>query len=96
MLSTAGILITGCQAAETSADVKAADGQSFGALSHTFQKVIRRHRLKRPDEPITYRQAVLKVRKLLASSGFTQHPCLECSEANADSPFLEHGPAVKA
>lgn len=85
-----GILITGCQAAETSADVTNKEGKSFGALSHTFQKVIRRHHSKHPNDPITYRQAVLKVRSLLASSGFTQHPCLECSEINADSPFLEH------
>lgn len=82
-----GILITGCQAAETSADVTSGDNH-FGALSHTFQNVIRRHHEKHPGQVITYRQAILKVRRLLTNSGFSQNPCLECSEQNADSPFI--------
>lgn len=85
-----GILITGCQSMETSADVTGQDGSNFGALSHTFQKVIRRHHENNPGTPITYRKAVLKVRKLLNNSGFSQNPCLECSEDNADSPFIDH------
>lgn len=84
-----GILVTGCQATETSADVTYKDGRSFGALSDTFQTVIRKHRLEHPGKPITFRQAVLQVRKMLSKKGFTQHPCLECSETNADTPFLE-------
>eukprot|EP00803_Ostreobium_quekettii_P009985 evm.model.scf_4042.2 EVM.evm.TU.scf_4042.2 scf_4042:4871-9058(-) len=84
-----GILITGCQSTETSADVTGNEGNCFGALSHTFQNVVRRHHQNHPGEPITYRQATLKVRKLLNSSGFSQNPCLECSDANADSNFIE-------
>ncbi|GMH39205.1 hypothetical protein BSKO_07103 [Bryopsis sp. KO-2023] len=83
-----GILITGCQAHETSADVTGKDGRAFGALSHTVTKIVRRHREKYPDKPITCRQLVLKVRKLLNNSGFEQNPCLECSDSNADANFI--------
>lgn len=56
-----GILITGCQSFETSADVTGKDGRAFGALSHTVTKIVRRHQEKYPDVPITCRQLVLKV-----------------------------------
>lgn len=83
-----GILVTGCQASETSADVTTREGKSFGALTHAINKIIRRHHKKNPDNPISSRVLVLKVRHLLNGSGFGQNPCLECSEDNADAPFI--------
>jgi len=83
-----GILLTGCQSDEKSADV--ADGSlAYGAFTHYLATVIKDHHAKHPGQAITYRQAVLATRKLLKGK-FPQNPCLECSEANADSPFILH------
>lgn len=57
-----GILITGCQSMETSADVTDTKGRSFGALSHLVVQVLRRHAKKRGNQPITNRELVLKVK----------------------------------
>jgi hypothetical protein len=34
------------------------------------------------------REVVCRARKVLDEQGFQQHPCLYCSDANADAPFL--------
>lgn len=83
-----GILITGCQSHETSADVTDAEGLSFGALSHTIVRTLKRHRRKYGDQPISNKELVLKVRQLLNKSGFAQNPCLECSVPNASVNFI--------
>lgn len=85
--SDVGMLISGCQSNETSADANpshnAAD--SYGAFSNAIQTV-----LSQNDSPMTNRELVLAVRKVLTEQGFKQHPCLYCSDPNADSPFITH------
>lgn len=80
-----GILLSGCQSNETSADANpsgnAAD--SYGAFSNAIQTV-----LSQTDGPISNRDLVLQVRKVLQTQGFKQHPCLYCSDQNADAVFI--------
>lgn len=51
-----GVLITGCQAAETSADVRPGNDpeKACGALSNAIQIVVKKH-YKKTEDPITYR-----------------------------------------
>eukprot|EP00187_Rhodella_violacea_P005441 CAMPEP_0174902612 /NCGR_PEP_ID=MMETSP0167-20121228/38783_1 /TAXON_ID=38298 /ORGANISM="Rhodella maculata, Strain CCMP736" /LENGTH=338 /DNA_ID=CAMNT_0016144689 /DNA_START=46 /DNA_END=1062 /DNA_ORIENTATION=+ len=76
-----GVLITGCQSTETSADVRAG-GTAYGALSNTLVEAINEN----PNA--TYRELVTTVRAKLHTKGFKQNPCLECSNNNADKPFI--------
>ena len=80
-----GILVSGCQSDQTSADARPADGGAYGALSNAIQIIIGS---APPDEPITNRQLVTQVREFLASRGFTQQPGLYCSDEDADAPFI--------
>ncbi|XP_052176547.1 metacaspase-9 [Diospyros lotus] len=87
-----GILLSGCQANETSADVSAAEGggTAFGAFSNAVQKV-----LMQKKGPVSNREMVEMARKVLREQGITeQHPCLYCSDENADAAFLLQ-PAVE-
>ena len=79
-----GILLSGCQTDETSADVAADDeaadgGKACGAV----QAVLAAH-----PAPVSNQEVVSRARELLRDQGFEQHPCLYCSDANADAPFL--------
>ncbi|GFR41029.1 hypothetical protein Agub_g1461 [Astrephomene gubernaculifera] len=87
-----GILITGCQSHETSADACPSGNPSkaHGALSNAIQTVVRQHHQQMPDQPLTFRNLVIGVRELLAKTGFSQNPCLECSDSNADTSFIVH------
>jgi len=76
-----GVLITGCQSDETSADVRSG-GTAFGALSNTLNDCLR----KKPNA--TFRELVMDVRAELQQKGFKQNPCLECATSNADKPFI--------
>ncbi|CAM6045091.1 unnamed protein product [Sphagnum compactum] len=80
-----GILLSGCQASETSADatVGGDKSKSYGAFSNAIQTV-----LSQTNGPITNRDLVLEARKLLATSGFKQHPCLFSADTNADAYFI--------
>lgn len=80
-----GILLSGCQSSETSADatVGGDKSKSYGAFSNAIQTV-----LSQTNGPITNRDLVLEARKLLATSGFKQHPCLFSADTNADAYFL--------
>ncbi|KAL8172225.1 hypothetical protein V2J09_024029 [Rumex salicifolius] len=82
-----GILLSGCQADETSADLSAQEGESSkarGAFSDAVEKVLMGH-----DGPISNRELVLKARAVLMDEHIMQqHPCLYCSDYNADKPFL--------
>lgn len=83
-----GILLSGCQTDETSADmspdeVEGTEGKAFGAFSNAIQMVIRGE-----EEMMSYRKVVVKVREVLKEQGFEQHPCLYCSDDNAEKPFL--------
>lgn len=85
-----GVLITGCQSNETSADAcPGGDAKNaYGALSHSIQTVVHTHREQNPDQPLSNRDLVFAVRKVLSEGRFSQNPCLECSEKNAESPFI--------
>ncbi|CAL4995754.1 unnamed protein product [Urochloa decumbens] len=86
-----GILLSGCQTDETSEDVAADDdaaegGKACGAFSSAVQAVLAAH----PAAAVSNRELVRQAREVLAEQGFEQHPCLYCSDANADAPFLGH------
>jgi hypothetical protein len=54
-----GILITGCQSHETSADACPSGNpdKAHGALSNAIQTVVKTHHQQNPGEPLTYRWA---------------------------------------
>lgn len=82
----AGILLSGCQANETSADMSPSAGgdrKAYGAFSNAVQMV-----LKENLGALSNKQVVMMARKILKSQGFDQHPCLYCSDQNADASFL--------
>ncbi|KAL6905686.1 hypothetical protein ACP4OV_003287 [Aristida adscensionis] len=85
----AGILLSGCQTDETSADVAEDDeaaaggGKACGAFSSAVQAVLAAH-----PAPVSNREVVTMAREVLRDQGFEQHPCLYCTDANADAPFL--------
>ncbi|WVZ54625.1 hypothetical protein U9M48_005392 [Paspalum notatum var. saurae] len=85
----AGILLSGCQWDETSADVAEGDddavggGKACGAFSAALQAVLRAH-----PAPLSNREVVARARAALRDQSFEQHPCLYCSDANAAAPFL--------
>ncbi|KAG1338287.1 putative Metacaspase-9 [Cocos nucifera] len=82
-----GILLSGCQANETSADMSpeygGADNKAYGAFSNSIQMVLKGH-----EGVLSSRELVTRARALLRSQGFLQHPCLYCSDENAGAPFL--------
>lgn len=85
--SDEGILLSGCQANETSADMSAAgssDGKAYGAFSNSVQIVLREHTRRR----MSNREVVTAAREVLKGQRMEQHPCLYCSDENADAPFL--------
>ncbi|XP_059645988.1 metacaspase-9 [Cornus florida] len=85
-----GILLSGCQANETSADMSppmGGGGKAYGAFSNAVQIVLNQN-LGRPP-PLTNRQVVILARKVLHAQHFDQqHPCLYSSDHNADAIFL--------
>ncbi|KAJ6747697.1 METACASPASE-9 [Salix koriyanagi] len=81
-----GILLSGCQANETSADMSPHEGggRSFGAFSNAVQMVLKEH-----SGQLSNKQLVMMARDVLQAQGFEQqHPCLYCSDQNAGSTFL--------
>ncbi|XP_073132099.1 metacaspase-9 [Henckelia pumila] len=81
-----GILLSGCQADETSADVEITENgrMGYGAFSHAIEMV-----LKENLSPLSNRQVVLLARNTLKMQHFNkQHPCLYCNDENADAIFL--------
>lgn len=75
-------LITGCQSDETSADVRPAGGDAFGALTKTLTGVYEN------NQDASFYDLVSGVRSELSKGGFKQNPCLECSEESARLPFI--------
>eukprot|EP00850_Spirogloea_muscicola_P012922 SM000085S23272 [mRNA] locus=s85:459863:472570:+ [translate_table: standard] len=69
-----GILISGCQHNETSADADPAGNprQAYGALSHSIQTILSQ------QGQVTFRQLVVGARQMLHQQGFTQNPGLFC------------------
>ncbi|XP_012449540.1 metacaspase-9 [Gossypium raimondii] len=86
-----GILLSGCQANEESSDMGASDktgGMGFGAFTYTVLKVIRES-----NDALTNRELVVKVRNEIIKLGCgQQHPCLYCTDENADAAFLGNQP----
>ncbi|KAJ0965002.1 hypothetical protein J5N97_026140 [Dioscorea zingiberensis] len=87
-----GILLSGCQMNETSADMSPGNetGKAYGAFSNSIQMALREH-----DGVLSNRELVTQARHLLREQGFAQHPCLYLSDENADAPFLWQPAPVK-
>ncbi|KAM0025923.1 putative Caspase-like domain superfamily [Helianthus debilis subsp. tardiflorus] len=81
-----GILLSGCQANETSADMNphGDEGKAYGAFSNAVQIV-----LKENANDLSNKEVVLMARNVLQKQGFEQHPCLYSSDDHANSPFLK-------
>ncbi|KAL8033124.1 hypothetical protein ABFX02_13G141700 [Erythranthe guttata] len=84
-LPDSGILISGCQTDQTSADASPSGdaSQAYGALSNAIQTII-----AASDEPVSNQELVLKARELLKKQGYTQRPGLYCSDHHVDAPFI--------
>lgn len=80
-----GILLSGCQADETSADMNPNGGaaKAYGAFSNAVQMV-----LKENPGQVSNKEVVMMARKVLETQRFEQHPCLYCSDDNANATFL--------
>ncbi|CAL4894223.1 unnamed protein product [Urochloa decumbens] len=89
-----GVLISGCQTDETSADATTPEGVSYGALSDAIQSILAagsgsgRKGRKRGAATVTNRELVVRARELMAKQGYTQHPGLYCSDEHAELPFI--------
>ncbi|XP_073149525.1 metacaspase-4 [Henckelia pumila] len=84
-LPDSGILISGCQTDQTSADATPSGdaSQAYGALSNAIQTI-----LSESDGEVSNKELVLKARELLKQQGFTQRPGLYCGDDHADGPFV--------
>ncbi|KAF3441360.1 hypothetical protein FNV43_RR15274 [Rhamnella rubrinervis] len=84
--SDGGILLSGCQANETSADMSPnmEEAKAYGAFSNAVQMVLKEH----SSQTLSNKQVVMEARKVLKTQGFDQHPCLYCTDENADAAFL--------
>lgn len=80
-----GILISGCQSDQTSADANPTGNpdNAYGALSNAIQAILSEH-----DGPMANRELVIKARKMLTKQGFQQRPGLYCTDWHADAPFI--------
>jgi len=77
-----GVLISGCQTDQTSADATTPKGVSYGALSNAIQAILSER------GKVTNKELVLKARKMLSKQGYTQQPGLYCSDENASVAFI--------
>ncbi|XP_023533408.1 metacaspase-4-like [Cucurbita pepo subsp. pepo] len=84
-LPDGGILISGCQTDQTSADATPSGNAdaAYGALSNAIQTILRES-----DGSVTNEDLVMTARKLLKKQGFTQKPGLYCSDHHVDAPFV--------
>lgn len=82
-----GILLSGCQADETSADMSPnmEGGKAYGAFSNAVEMVLK----AKSGQRLSNRELVMEARKVLKAQGLTQqHPCLYCRDENVDAAFL--------
>ncbi|XP_052157074.1 metacaspase-6-like [Oryza glaberrima] len=79
-----GVLISGCQTDETSADATTPEGVSYGALSDAIQSVLAEERRGK----VTNMELVRRARELLAKQGYTQQPGLYCRDKHANVAFI--------
>ncbi|KAJ0098750.1 hypothetical protein Patl1_19773 [Pistacia atlantica] len=84
-LPDGGILISGCQTDQTSADASPSGNadEAYGALSNAIQTII-----EETGGEISNQELVLRARKILKRQGFTQRPGLYCSDHHVDKPFV--------
>ncbi|KAL5546906.1 hypothetical protein UlMin_006593 [Ulmus minor] len=84
--SDEGILLSGCQANETSADMNpvTGGGKAYGAFSNAVEMVLKEN----SGKLLSNKEVVMMARKVLKAKGIEQHPCLYCSDENANAPFL--------
>ncbi|KAK4439522.1 Metacaspase-4 [Sesamum alatum] len=84
-LPDSGILISGCQTDQTSADASPSGraSEAYGALSNAIQAII-----AESDGRVSNQELVLRARELLKKQGFTQRPGLYCSDYHVDAPFV--------
>lgn len=84
-LPQGGILMSGCQTDQTSADASPAGNAAgaYGAFSNAIQAII-----EETDGAITNEELVRRAREKLKREGFTQKPGLYCSDQHVDSPFV--------
>ncbi|CAA7062082.1 unnamed protein product [Microthlaspi erraticum] len=85
-LADNGILISGCQTDQTSADASP-PGQpemAYGAFTNAVQIILEETK----GEKISNKELVLKARKLLQKQGFAQRPGLYCSDTYVNAPFI--------
>ncbi|KAI4374622.1 hypothetical protein MLD38_012596 [Melastoma candidum] len=84
-LPEGGILISGCQTDQTSADASPSGNarEAYGALSNTIQTLI-----EESDGTITNQELVERAREMLKCQGFTQRPGLYCSDSHVSTPFI--------
>ncbi|RLN00516.1 metacaspase-4-like [Panicum miliaceum] len=80
-----GVLVSGCQTDETSADATTPDGVSYGALSNAIQAVLAG---RKRGAAVTNRELVVRARELLSKQGYTQQPGLYCSDEHAKLSFI--------
>ncbi|KAK7313815.1 hypothetical protein VNO77_39017 [Canavalia gladiata] len=84
-LPDGGILMSGCQTDQTSADASPSgnSASAYGAFSNAIQAII-----EETDGAVTNQELILKARKKLKKGGFTQQPGLYCSDHHVDGPFV--------
>lgn len=80
-----GVLISGCQSNQTSADANPTGdpADAYGALSHSILQVVEEY-----EGNINNADLVNAIRKKLKEAGYTQRPCLFCSEEALEMPFI--------
>lgn len=85
-----GVLITGCQADETSADACPSGDptKAFGALTNALTTTVHAVKNADPNANISNVDLVHDVREVLLKSKFTQNPCLECQDDSVSLPFI--------
>ncbi|PIN10208.1 hypothetical protein CDL12_17202 [Handroanthus impetiginosus] len=84
-LPDSGILISGCQTDQTSADATPSgdSSQSYGALSNAIQIII-----AESNGRVSNQDLVLRAREMLKKQGFTQRPGLYCSDNHVNGSFV--------
>ncbi|CAJ1978374.1 unnamed protein product [Sphenostylis stenocarpa] len=80
-----GILLSGCQTNQTSADASPSGNaaNAYGAFSNAIQAII-----GESGGAVTNKELVLKAREKLKRGGFTQRPGLYCSDRHVDGSFV--------
>ncbi|GJQ89009.1 hypothetical protein Tco_0000148 [Tanacetum coccineum] len=79
-----GILISGCQTHETSADATPGGkpDQAYGALSNAIQTILE------SESDVSNYKLVSEARRLLKKQGFTQNPGLYCDDNHVEASFV--------